>query len=71
MNYAQAFDIASAAIRHRENIGFKYPEGAARKAALAAVPYVDNMNVISVIRSVLEALEIDPRFSSKWDGSIG
>ena len=60
MNYAQAFEIASAAIKHRgPNFGHKYPEGAARDVALAVVEFDDPSAVIDVVVAKMETIEAE------------
>lgn len=72
MKYSEAFDIAERAIAIRKQmIGARYPEGAARTAALAIVGAVGTGEVIEKATAALVAIERPFHSNPAWDGSIG
>lgn len=69
MKYVEAFDIASSVIVARSRRA-KYPSGAAREMALAAVEAETEYEAIAALSAAANRLEIPVRHTGRWDGSI-
>lgn len=58
MKYTEAFDIAKTVILYRSTLGFRYLDGVARKAALAAARCTSYDSARDALVAVLEAGEV-------------
>lgn len=75
MKYADAFDVASMAVKFmQEGRGWRFRRGVERAAALAAASVHGAGAAVEAMEAVLRQYQIAlaaPRINPAWDGSVG